>query len=146
MSELPGAFAVLEEGEWVPAQRSVLSMFGGEPDAFLEKWPRAGALRDAGAHERPPAAPVRPEDTGQDRVWPTPRSRDRQPLGATEWELTERPSRMDLLHVRVARLRPDLWIPDESLTVAQRTPALNPLFVEALLGFPEAWTEMPLDG
>lgn len=145
-ADLPGAFAVLEGAEWAPAQRSALSMFGDARDEFLDKWPRAGSLRDHAAHERPPASPVRAEDCGQHRVWPTPRSRDRQPLGATEWELTERPSRMDLLHVRVARLWPQLWIPDESLTVAQRTPALNPLFVEALQGFPEGWTEMPLDG
>jgi len=144
--DLRGAFAVLEGREWVPAQQSALSMFGEAQDEFLDKWPRAGALRGFAAHERLPASPVRVEDCGQDRVWPTPRSRDRQPLGATAWELNERPSRMDLLHVRVARLCPELWVADESLTVAQRTPALNPLFVEGLQGFPEGWTEMPLDG
>ena len=143
MSELAGAFALLEDGEWVAAQQSVLAMFGEDQDEFLDQWPRAGALRDSSVHHRAPGALV---PQGGTPGWPTPRSRDRQPLGATAWELNERPSRMDLLHVRVARLCPELWVADESLTVAQRTPALNPLFVEGLQGFPEGWTEMPLDG
>lgn len=144
--ELRGAFTVLEEGEWVPVQQSVLSMFGDAQDEFSDRWPRAGTLRGSGAHERAPVAPVRAEGWGQHLAWPTPRSRDRQPLGATEWELNERPLRMDLLHVRVARVCPDLWAADESLTVARRTPLLNPFFVELLQGFLEGWTEVPLDG
>ena len=143
MSELPGAFAVLEGRDWIPAQQSALSMFGDAQDEFLDQWPRAGALRDASTHHRPPGEPVSQRDGSR---WPTPRSRDRQPLGATEWEITQRPPGMDLLHVRIARVCPELWIPDESLTWAQRTPALNPLFVEAIQGFPMGWTEMPLDG
>ena len=146
MFEIPGAFAVLDGGEWAAAQQSVLSMFAGVQDEFLDQWPRAGATRGRGAHHRAPGEPRSHEAVGTDRVWPTPRSRDRQPLGATEWELNARAVRMDLLHVRVARLRPDLWVADESLTVAQRTPALNPIFVELLLGFPLGWTEMSLDG
>jgi hypothetical protein len=143
MSEIPGAFAVLEDGDWIPAQQSVLSMFGGEQDEFLDQWPRAGGIRGSSAHHRAPGATVTP---GEVPRWPTPRSRDRQPLGATEWEITQRPPGMDLLHVRIARVCPELWVPDESLTWAQRTPALNPLFVEAIQGFPIGWTEMPLDG
>lgn len=142
MSEI----AVLEDGEWRDVQQSVTAIFGGSPDRLRDGWPRAGAVRGLRARHRPPGAPRSHATARTTDVWPTPRSRDRQPLGATEWELTGRPVRMDLLHVRVARLRPDLWVTDESLTVAERTPALNPLFVELLMGFPSGWTEMSVDG
>jgi len=140
------AFAVLDDGEWSDAQPSALAFLAGDADEFADQWPRAGGVRATTAHHRRPGAPKNARAMGAEHVWPTPRARDRQPVGATEWELTERPVRMDLLHVRVARLRPDLWIPDESLTVAERTPVLNPLFVELLMGFSAGWTEVASGG
>lgn len=69
MTDGGSVFAVYEDGEWTPAQPSVVSVFGGEPEPFVEHWPRAGSLREARAGHRAAAHDV---PRSEERLWPTP--------------------------------------------------------------------------
>ena len=100
------------------------------------------------------------------RTWPTPRSQDSKHGRATEWELAQ-PKSYDLLHTAVARRDKGReisswptptsigqnragtmqewggsqnWVRTADPELARG--ALNPEWVELLMGFPPGWTEV----
>jgi len=157
---LRGAMAVYEDGEWAAAQQSVLSMFGGEQEEFLEGWPKAGATRGASAHRR---AHVQIPRVRAGDYWPTPAAslpnETEDPAGwLARWHrvmtgsdintgvplgiAAEAPLVLQLATRRTtaeARRVLDEHERDPNPEL-QRTGSLNPGFVEALMGFPPGWT------
>jgi len=158
--ELRGAMAVYEDGEWAAAQQSVLSMFGGEQDEFLEGWPKAGATRDTSAHRRDHVQIPR---VRAGEYWPTPAAslpnETEDPAGwLARWHkvmtgseinnggplgiAAEAPLVMRLATRRMAQearrvLDEHEREPNPELV---RHGKLNPTFVEALMGFPPGWS------
>jgi hypothetical protein len=162
---LRGAMAVYEDGEWVAAQQSVLAMFGDEQDEFLEQWPHAGATRGRSAHSRDRAHRLRILGGS---YWPTPAAclpndEEAPERWLVRWlhNLTKDTGTRTNAGVPLAVA----WKAPVVLTVAnrrtipeareflerhEREPRVelqseehHPAeFVEALMGFPEGWTDL----
>lgn len=162
MAELVGAFAVFAEGEWASAQQSVVSMFGGEQDEFLQNWPKAGTARDGSAHRR---SHVQIPKVRAGEWWPTPAAslpnETEEPAGWLErWHkvITESGNNSGVPLGIAAEsplvLKLATWGNiDEARRVLdehRREPnpellrggTLNPTFVEVLMGFPDGWTDV----
>ena len=158
--ELAGAFAVFAEGEWAAAQQSVLSMFGGEQDEFLQQWPKAGATRGTSAHRR---QHVQIPRVRAGAYWPTPAAslpneteepggwlarwlkvmtdsgiNTGVPLGvAAESPLVLKLATYGTVEEARRVLDEHAREPNPDLV---RTGMLSPAFVETLMGFPPGWT------
>lgn len=157
---LRGAMAIYENDSWVTAQQSVVAMFGGASEEFLEGWPKAGALRGTHVHRRghveiprvragdywpTPAASV-PNETEDPASWLARwleiyETRDINtgvPLGiaAAAPVVLQLASRRGVEETRRV-LAEHARDPDPELL---RSESLNPGFAEALMGFPAGWT------
>jgi hypothetical protein len=165
MSDAGSVFAVFSKGEWVPAQRSVLELFGGEDEVgFDGHWPRAGALRAGRAGHRIAAHDV---PRGEDRLWPTPAASlpndGEEPAqwlhrfvlhaakedGATRAGVPLSVAARAPIVLRVAKVgaiaeAKALLERHAQETVAElmSTERLNPRWVEMLMGFPEGWSDV----
>jgi len=105
------------------------------------------------ALDKAPHRPPNLETVVALRTWPTPRSQDSKHGRATEWELAQ-PKSYDLLHTAVARRDKGREIsswPTPPVQDAENNSlplnavvggALNPEWVELLMGFPPGWTEV----
>ena len=155
-----GVLARYEGGQWEDPQPSALSFLGGETDELDGQWPRAGATRGNVAHRRAfdtPNSDVRrwptpcaSDEKGSNRIgqrrrqlseailkyplWPTPTTQDAKNDGpASQQERNSKP-----LNALVV-LHPE---GEEVETAPLKTPLLNPVFVELLMGFGEGWTDV----
>lgn len=160
--DLSGALAVYEDGAWASAQQSVLAMFGGGSDEFLDRWPKAGALRGRYAHRR---AHLEIPRVRAGDYWPTPAAslpnETENPVGwLARWlEVYEGSGINTGVPLGIAAAAPVVLelatrrgAPDARNVLAEharqpkpellRTENLNPGFVEALMGFPEGWTDV----
>ena len=122
----------------------------GDLSVFSETWPRSGTMRNGTAYRLPPLAPLTdatgsgllatPTETGNQLSpsmmkwpgcaawWPTPR--------ASEWKGTG-PLGSKSHAYRLERSYLDATVQE----VAQTSGALNPTWVEWLMGFPLGWTD-----
>ena len=163
---LSGAFAFYVDDQWIIAQQSVFSMFGGdsEPERYLDGWPRAGTTRVDSAHARE-SAQEPPRTTT--RLWPTPAASlpndGEEPAqwlrrflknatkesGATRAGVplavaARAPAILKLAKIGLAAKANKILDeheanPDPELASTEK---LNPRWVENLMGFPEGWTEV----
>ena len=128
-------------------------------ETFSETWPRSGTMRNGTAYLLPPLAPLT-GGTGSGS-WPTPTTRDHKDGAATPWLLEHTKSLLG----RAVHLWPTPQANDNrdrgnfssgavmrrqekgkqlylSQTVSESTGALNPTWVEWLMGFPLGWTDL----
>jgi hypothetical protein len=149
------SFLTFDPDTW--CWRTLQLSLDGEPDVFSETWPRAGMTRNGTAYRLQPLAPLTggtgsgslptPAATMADRggrgdllqvvrgnpspsghfKWPTPTSRDHTGAG----------------HANDGGLNLRTAVTLEEYGQTRRPPeggALNPMFVEGLMGFPRDWT------
>ena len=158
--EFIGAFAVLTEKGWASAQQSILSMFGGEQDEFLQSWSKAGTMRGTSAHRRshvlipkvragtywPTPAASLPNETEEPAGWLARWLKEMTvsgtnagvPLGiAAESPLVLKLATYGTIKEASQVLEEHARHPNPEL---MRTGSLNPAFVEVLMGFPPDWT------
>ena len=116
-----GSFARYDHGSslWRTWQRSLV----GDLDAYSETWPRAGMMRGGIAYLQVPVAPLT-DETGS-LSWPTPQAHDAS--GKPGRGCRDRGGH-----------RSDLRV---TLEVYGIMGAMNPSWVEQLMGFPEDWTD-----
>jgi len=157
-------FAILVDGRWTSTQRSVLSVFGDAGDEeYSLNWPRAGAMRKGRAVVRE-AAHEAPRDA--ERLWPTPAAcmpnDGEEPVqwlrrfvrnalrddGATRAGVPLAVAARSPLVLRVAKvsrleeIRAVLERHErEPISELASRDALNPVWVECLMGFPEGWSD-----
>jgi hypothetical protein len=155
-----GIVARYLDGRWEDAQPSVLSFLGGDTDELGDQWCRAGTARGGVAHrrpsrphthaERPWPTPCASDEKGSNRigqrrrqlseailkypVWPTPTTQDAKNDGAP----SQQERNMKPLNALVVT-HPE---GDEAEHAAPKTPLLNAVFVELLMGFSEGWTHV----
>jgi hypothetical protein len=124
---------------------------------YSETWPRSGLMRSGIAYQLPPLAPL--TDATASGLWPTPRKAE-GPNGATiqgglgltstvmlvERGLWPTPQANDVRDrgnlssgavLRRQQKGKQLYL---SQVVSEKTGALNPTWVEWLMGFPLGWT------
>jgi hypothetical protein len=131
---------------------SQLSLFGGWEE-FSGTWPRAGTMLNGSVYRRPPLVP-RISGTGSS-FWPTPRYQERgsyQAKGDQAWltltgavRLYPTPTAMNKTGGAALckwggsgareRLR-------QIISETEINGALNPMWVEWLMGFPLGWTDL----
>jgi hypothetical protein len=146
---LPGLLA-----RYDPATHSLrtaqCSLFGDLTECYVTL-PRWGLMRD-GALYLPPtvALPMREKDCG---LWPTPTAQNAKHAEATEWEKKNRPKHLHVLAAvkkwptPTAHNAKETNAPSESerntpTLAAQAGGALNPMWVEWLMGWPIGWTDL----
>ena len=118
------------DGVWKTSQGSLLA----EWETYSATWPRSGSMRNGacsepGTLERPTAASASGSSRGE---WPTPRASDanRDPGLASRYGPGQRRS----------NLKDALRYQQQQETGARTPGALNPTWVEWLMGFPLEWT------
>ena len=109
---------------WKTSQLCLLA----EREAFSESWPRAGVMRGGTAYRRPPLAPLT-KDTCPSllRCWPTPTTNHQ--------ELSREAA------LRAKRRGQQVSLSGAVNIHGDESGRLNPLWVEALMGFPLGWTD-----
>lgn len=153
-----------DRSEWVEGG-SALAMFGvEESDTFHGSWERAGAVRGTSSRSRAAAHPVVGDD---DRLWPTPaastpndgeapatwlarfvKHASAGPTATRAGVPLAVAARAPIV-LRVARVGSldearDLLARHEQDPVPELASedTLNPMWVEALMGFPAGWTDV----
>ena len=153
---LHGWFASFDPdtSSWRMCQLSLLEGL----DAFSETWPQAGTMRNGRVYARPTLE--RPTEENDSSFWPTPNAIDgRMNLSLEQWEKKQ---------ARAWEKHGDVWRPSLAIAVKMwPTPtvkgnynrqgasaksgdglatavggALNPTWVEWLMGFPLEWTAL----
>ena len=168
LGDVAGVIARYADGGWEDPQPSALSFLAGETDELDDQWARAGTVRDGVAHRRPsrprqafdkpwptpmarlgdprrgPPSPrlarMRMEEGRRnldDAVvlfWPTPTTQDAKNDGPpSQQERNSKPlNALVVLHPDGGEVAPGV----------SKTPLLNAVFVEFLMGFPEGWTDV----
>lgn len=155
-----GVVARYLDGQWEDPQPSVLSFLAGDTDELEDKWPRSGAVRDGVAHRRPSVlhaltekpwpTPCASDEKGSNRIgqrrrqlseailkyplWPTPTTQDAKNDGPpSQQDRNSKPlNALVVLHPEGDEVEPD----------DPKTPLLNAVFVEMLMGFGEGWTDV----
>jgi hypothetical protein len=169
-ADTSGIFARYVDGWWEDPQPTALSFLAGDTDELDDQWPRAGALRGPVAHRRvsdlrktlrlpwptptarlgdprrgPPSRRVAQErlDEGRRNLddavavypgWPTPTTQDAKNDGP--------PSQQDRNMRPLNAMAVTYPEGEEVAHDAPKTPLLNAVFVELLMGFGEGWTSV----
>jgi hypothetical protein len=96
---------------------------------FSETWPRSGLMRSGTAYRLPPLVPLTDATgSGSSPMWPTPQASDNRDRG----NLSSGAVRKRMAAGKQLML---------SQIVSEKSGALNPTWVEALMGFPYGWTD-----
>lgn len=96
---------------------------------FSETWPRSGLMRSGTAYRLPPLVPLTDATgSGSSPMWPTPQASDNRDRG----NLSSGAVRKRMAAGKQLML---------SQIVSEKSGALNPTWVEALMGFQYGWTD-----
>ena len=108
---------------WRTSQRCLIE----EWERFSERWPKSGLMLNGTAYKLPLL--VRPTDVTGSSFWPTPQAADCRDRGNLSNPSIQR---------RLAKGK-QVFL---SMCVSKNSGALNPTWVEWLMGFPEGWTDL----
>lgn len=154
-----GWFARVVADQWISAQGDLFSPAGLQP--YSVTWPRSGTTRNGHAYQRPPL--VRLTSDGESSSWPTPsatmgdysrggdpeRYKGSKSLNGRRSNLIDAVARWPTPTSGDSKMSGAAGYSTESgrhsgttLTDAVNGGALNPTWVEWLMGFPLGWTDL----
>jgi hypothetical protein len=144
-TEAAGWFARHVGGAWITPQRDFTSPHGWAE--FSTTWPRSGTMRNGTAYRLRPLAPLT-AGTGSG-LWQTPVADDSVNRASGKWNSRGEPklsAQVKLWPTPTAHNAKEGGYPSEHLRntptlAAQAGGALNPTWVEWLMGFPLGWTD-----